>query len=715
MKPTCYLLALACCCAHAVAAQPAAATDLVIADFEGDTYGNWQVTGNAFGPGPARGALPGQMPVDGFKGKGLVNTFYQGDGSTGTLTSPEFKIDRKFIAFLIGGGKDPEKTCMQLLVGGKVVRTATGSNDKPGGVESLAPESWDVAEFAGKPAVMRIVDTATGPWGHLSIDQIVQSERKPVQVQLLTDAKRDFKIAKRYLNLPIKNGAPMRKVTTLVDGRFEVQNDMELANGQPDWWAFIDVSAWRGKTVTLQVDRLAEDSTALSSITQSDAIIGAETLYREPLRGQLHFSQQRGWNNDPNGMVFSQGEYHLFYQHNPYGWNWGNMHWGHAVSRDLLSWQELPEAIAPHAPGDMAFSGSAVADVNNTSGWKKGANELLVAAYTSTGRGECIVYSTDRGRTFTEYEGNPVVKHAGRDPRLLWHAPSKQWVMAVYDEEGGKQSIAFHTSPDLKKWTWQSRSEGFYECPDFFELALDGDPANKKWVLTAASSEYRVGTFDGKTFTPETGKLPGHRGAGFYAAQTFTGAPNGRTVQIGWLQAATPAMPFNQSMSLPLQLALRSTPDGPRLAWEPVAELKSLRVKSHVSKALTLAPGAPNPLAKVSAELLELRATFTPPANGEVKFMLRGVPVLYDAAKQELAVNGHRAPAPLRDGKIDLTVFTDRNAYEAVAAGGLTYLPLPVKPKSEALGVEVSVTGGPATFDLLEVHELKSIWATSAK
>lgn len=687
-----------------------AAEDLLIADFEGTNYGNWKVTGEAFGPGPAQGALPNQMAVDGFQGKGLVNSFYQGDGSTGTLTSPEFKIARKFITFLIGGGKDLEKTCMNLLVDGKVVRSATGPNDAPGGSEALEADSWNVAEFAGKPAVIRIVDQATAGWGHISVDQIAQSDTQPKARKVLAHAKRDFKIDKRYLNLPIKNGAPTRKVTTRVDGRLVVSNDIALADAAADWWAFIDVSAWRGKTVTIEVDKLAEDSTALSSIEPGDSIKGAENLYREPLRGQLHFSPRRGWNNDPNGMVFSQGEYHLYFQHNPYGWPWGNMHWGHAVSSDMVHWQELPEAIQPHAPGDMAFSGSAVVDKNNTSGWKKGPDDLLVAAFTSTGRGECIVYSNDRGRTFSEYEGNPVVKHAGRDPRLLWFAPGKHWVMAVYDEEGGKQSIAFHTSPDLKTWTWQSRIHGFYECPDFFELAVDGVATHKKWVLTAASSEYMVGSFDGKTFTPETPKLPGHRGAGFYAAQTFSGAPDGRVVQIGWLQTATPGMPFNQAMSLPLQLALRSTPEGPRLTWTPVEELKSLRVKTHDCGALTLAPGAPNPLAKATGELLELRASFTPPATGEVKFTLRGVPVIYDSAKQQLTVNGHRAPAPLRDGRIDLTVFTDRNAYEAFTAAGLTYLPLPVTPKPDALGVEVAVTGGNVTFSKLEVFELKSIW-----
>jgi fructan beta-fructosidase len=316
-----------------------------------------------------------------------------------------------------------------------------------------------------------------------------------------------------------------------------VRNDIALADGAPDWWAFMDVSAWKGRTVTLQVDRLPEGSRALESIEQSDAIRDCASLYRETLRGQLRFSSRRGWNNDPNGMVYSRGEYHLYYQLNPYGWGWGNMHWGHAVSPDMVHWQELPIAIYPHAPGDAVFSGSAVVDKDNTSGWKKGSGDLIVAAFTSTGRGECIVYSNDKGRTFTEYEGNPVVKHGGRDPRLLWYAPGKQWVMAVYDEGTGKQCVAFYTSPDLKTWTFQSRIEGFYECPDIFELAVDGVASNKKWVLTAANSDYRIGTFDGKTFKPETAMLKGQLGDCFIAAQTFSHDPKGRTIQIGWLFA----------------------------------------------------------------------------------------------------------------------------------------------------------------------------------
>ena len=165
-------------------------------------------------------------------------------------------------------------------------------------------------------------------------------------------------------------------------------------------------------------------------------------MYQEKYRPQFHFSPRIGWNNDPNGLVFYKGEWHLYFQHNPYGWNWGNMHWGHAVSTDLVHWTQLPIAIYPFKYGDWVFSGGAVVDEDNTAGFKSGAEEVIVASYTSTGRGEAIAYSNDRGRTFTDYAGNPVVKHQGRDPKIIWYGPGKHWVMAVYDEEGRRRTEA---------------------------------------------------------------------------------------------------------------------------------------------------------------------------------------------------------------------------------------------------------------------------------
>jgi sucrose-6-phosphate hydrolase SacC (GH32 family) len=699
------------------------AEDILIADFEGSTYGAWTVTGQAFGPGPAQGTLPGQMAVSGFKGQGLVNSFHQGDDSRGTLTSPSFRIERPFIGFLIGGGMNEEKLALQLIMNNRVVRTATGPNRQAGGSEALAPDSWEVSEFIGKDAVLRIVDDATGGWGHINVDQIVQSDRRPPG--LIRDARREFSGNTRYLNLPIQNGAPTRKVTLLVDGQVAVRNDIALADGPPDWWAPMDVDTWRGRKLTLVVDKLPEDSRALASIEASDSLKDAGDLYREPLRGQFHFSPRRGWNNDPNGMVFKDGEYHLFFQHNPYGWGWGNMHWGHAVSRDLVHWQELGDTLAPDSFGPM-FSGSAVVDWNNTSGLGQDGKPPMVLIYTAAGDPtvQCIASSTD-GRKFTKFDGNPVLKQitgGNRDPKVLWHEPTKRWVMVLYVEKpAGRHTVHFFTSPNLREWTLASITEGdpagkpyLYECPDFFELPVDGNLANRKWVLTAANSEYAVGSFDGIRFTPEHSRLPGHRGRGFYAAQTFSDIPasDGRRIQMGWFQTETKGMPFNQSMTLPLELRLASTPDGPRMTFSPVRELEALRHLEKKFDGVTVGPGIANPLASAGGELLELRARFDPGQADEVLFQVRGAPIRFEVRKQEVEVHGHRAPAPLRSGRQDLIVYCDRTGLEVFTSGGLTYVPLPFQPKPADTAVSVAAKGGPVTFETLAVYSLKSAWNT---
>jgi len=302
-----------------------------------------------------------------------------------------------------------------------------------------------------------------------------------------------------------------------------------------------------------------------------------------------------------------------------------------------------------------------------------------------------------------------VVKHSGRDPRLLWHEPTRRWVMALYDEHENKRSIAFYTSPDLHKWAFTSRVEGFYECPDIFQLPIDGDPSRKKWVLTAGSSEYMIGTFDGTTFTPETPKLPGHTGKGYYAAQTFSKEPKGRVVRVGWLQTTTPKMPFNQGMSLPLELGLRQTSDGPRLTWQPVEELAALRGKRLAEFSGPLAPGS-DPLARVQGELVELHVEFEPGEATEIRFKLRGISLNYDVKNQEIVVNGHHAPAPLHDGKERLVVYVDRTSLEIFAADGLTYVPFPINLDRKDVSLSTFASGGTARFRSLEVYQLKSIW-----
>lgn len=687
-------------------------SDILIADFEGKTYGDWKTTGQAFGPGPARGTLPKQMHVEGFQGKGLVNSFTKGDGSTGTLTSPPLVIQRKFIQFLIGGGKHPGETCINLLVDGKVVRTATGPNDKPGGSERLEPQSWDVGALAGKTAVIEIVDQAKGGWGHINIDQIVQTDRKPPV--LVANVTRKITIERHYLNLPIKNGAAKRRMSLLVDGKALREFDIELADAAPDWWAFMDLTQFHGKQAVLMVDKLPEDSCGLKAVEQSDEIKDIKDLYREKLRPQIHFNSRRGWNNDPNGLVFYKGEWHLFYQHNPYGWSWGNMHWGHAVSPDLVHWKELAEALYPDQHGTM-FSGSAVVDWNNTAGFQTGDEKVLVCIFTAAGNPftQGIAYSNDRGRTWTKYEKNPVLAHiigGNRDPKVIWYAPQKKWIMALYLD---KNDYALFNSPDLKTWKRMAdvRLPGVSECPEFFEIALDGDKRNTRWVFYGGLGRYLIGKFDGKQFTPESGPHPLNFGNCFYASQTYTDVPpeDGRRILVPWGTIALPGMPFNQMLGMPVELTLRTTDEGPRLWVNPAREIESLRVKTHSVKAQELKPGA-NPLAAVKGELLDISAEIAPGTATEISFDLRGEPVVYDVKKQELSCRGKRSPLAPIGGKIRLRMLVDRVAIDIFGNEGRLYMPMGAILKDEDRSLAVTAKGGAAKILSLEVHELKSAW-----
>lgn len=695
----------------------AAAPDLLVADFEGANYGEWKAAGEAFGPGPARGTLPNQMPVDGFQGKGLINSYHQGDGTTGTLTSPPVKIQRRFLRFLIGGGGYADETYLCLLVDGQPVRKATGPNTQPGGSEHLDWQQWDVGDLAGKEALIQIVDRRTGGWGHLNVDHILQTDA--ALPGMVTNATRELALKKHYLNFPVKNGAPKRLVSLLVNGKQARQFEIELADAEPDWWAFLDVTPFRGRNVTIQVDKLREDSQGLNAIEQADAIKGGESLYREKLRPQFHFSARRGWNNDPNGLVYYDGEYHLFFQHNPYGWNWGNMHWGHAVSRDLIHWRELPEALYPDSLGTM-FSGSAVVDHQNTTGFQNGPEKPLVCIYTAAGgtsaesKGQpftqCLAYSLDRGLTWTKYARNPVLPHiAGenRDPKVIWYAPDKKWIMALYLDGS---DFALFASPDLKRWEklCQVSMPGTSECPEFFEIPGAGGQETR-WIFYGGNGRYLIGRFDGKEFKSESGPHSLNFGNCFYASQTYNQNPDGRRILVPWGQISLPGMPFNQMMGLPVELNLRQTDAGLRLFAYPVSEHEKLRVKSHRFDPQPLSPGQ-NPLANLQGELFDIVAHFEPGEASEFGFVIRGVPVTYDVKKQELRCLDRKAALAPVHGRVGLRLLVDRASIDIFGNGGRLYMPMGVIPKDEDKSLAIFAKGGAVRLRELQVYELRSAW-----
>lgn len=694
--------------------------DIVIADFESETYRDWKSEGEAFGPGPAAGTLPNQMPVSGFQGKRLVNSYFQGDRTTGKLTSPEFKIERPWLNFLIGGGAHAGQTCMNLLVDGKVVRTEAGPNDKPGGSEELQAASWDLADLIGKQAIIQIVDQHTGGWGHVNVDQIVLSDTKSAPV--LVAANKTLKVVDTHLIVPVSNSAKV-SLLGIYDGDNLIQDfTVALPQGNEAHWVAaypLQHFGLKGKSIRIApVDGKKVPQALLAAFDQIKIGTASEGQssddYAKPYRNQFHASTRRGWNNDPNGMVYRDGKYHLYYQYNPFGIAWGNMHWGHFESKDMVHWEELPIALFQKTVRDMAFSGGGFVDFNNSAGLGK---DTLFVAFTSTGRGECLAYSQDGGLTFTEIPENPVVKHPGRDPKIIWYKPDQKWVMVIYDESrsaetdavppaGDKnlanRSMAFYESKNLRQWT---RTGAFtdpdrnavFECPEFFELPVAGKPGESRWILLGAQNRYFVGKFDGKNFHKESGPHGSSHGA-FYAAQTFSDVPDGRRIQIGWVQTDTfpqqfPDQIVNMSFTLPHEMTLRETPDGLRVFFSPVKETESLR-GDLLAEGKDLTPAKANELLqKCQNELTEV------------------IIELADAGPKQLVINGLDAAFNGRNARI----FTDRTFNEVYANDGSFY-EVRRRPTNAFDAHQTKLTASDGTvIPSLKIYRLNAIWPAAAK
>ena len=445
-----------------------------------------------------------------------------------------------------------------------------------------------------------------------------------------------------------------------------------------------------------------------------------QTAYKEAHRPQLHFTPKTNWTNDPNGLIYYKGEYHLFFQHNPFGIDWGNMTWGHAISPDLVHWKQLPHAIHPDELGTI-FSGSGVVDWQNTGGFQTSDESVLVNFYTAAGSHapqevpftQSIAYSNDRGRSWTKYEGNPVIEHivgSNRDPKVIWHEPTQKWVMALYLDQN---DYVLFGSTNLKEWTRLSDLQiPDTECPDIFELPVDGDAENTKWVFWGAAGKYYVGNFDGTTFTPEGDAHRSDYGANFYAAQTWSDVPesDGRRIQIAWMSGSKPPdMPFNQQMSFPCELTLQTTSGGIRLHREPVAEIENIHAYTHAWSDLALKPGE-DPLAGLTGELFDIRAEIALNDAAAVGFKIRGQDIRYDVAEQQLTFLERSGPLAPQDGKISLQILVDRISIEAFGNGGELSMTSYFLPDLNNADIGMYTDGGAATLVSLKVHELKSSW-----
>ena len=436
------------------------------------------------------------------------------------------------------------------------------------------------------------------------------------------------------------------------------------------------------------------------------------TNYDEPYRGQFHFSAQGGWMNDVNGLWYYKGEYHMTFQHFPHGLGWNQMHWGHAVSPDMLHWVQKPIALEPdvNVPG-QCFSGSVVVDSANTSGFKSGNEDVFVAIYTATKKGTCLAYSNDKGATWQAYAGNPVAigttNEKTRDPHVFWHEPSHKWVAAEFETGRG---MVFYNSPDLKTWTETSAFKFGDECPDIFELPVN-DGATKKWVLHDGGGRYHLGSFDGAAFTPDVGgpwKIDANPERNYYASQSFfrKNFPDNRVIQMAWSFGKVATAPWTHNATFPCEFKLKTFPEGVRITRNPISEIARLYDSSQHWGAQTLAAGS-NLLSGTKAKCFDLTAEFdlTGATATAIQFTLPNKIVTYNIPSKTLL---GQALEPSKN-RVKVRLLVDWSQLEVFGNDGKFSWTENVAFAPDASSIGLSVDGN-VKLVAMDFHRVKSAW-----
>ena len=555
----------------------------------------------------------------------------------------------------------------------------------------------------------------------------------------------------RYLLLPVEEVMPDVRVSMIVNNKEVNVADVRLAVNRVDYFVPLDLSDYAGKNILLKFKLGSNDPIRgkLSAVCCKEMKLSDtfDTGNREKFRPTYHFSPLYGWMNDPNGMVYKDGEYHLFYQHNPYGSKWGNMHWGHAISKDLINWEHRPDAITPDALGTI-FSGSAVVDTDNTAGFGAGA---IVAIYTqnSDRQVQSIAYSTDNGRSFTKYENNPVLTSDARDfrdPKVFWHKETQRWIMLL----AVGQEMQIFSSSNLKDWAFESSfgegqgaHGGVWGCPDLFELPVDGTN-EKKWVLLCnlnpggpfggSATQYFVGTFNGKEFANESPSQTKWMdwGKDHYAAVTWSDAPDNRRIAIAWMsnwQYANdvPTSQYRSPNSVPRDLSLFTVDGETYLQSAPSPELLKLR---DISKKRSFKVNGTRTIKDMIAGnegAYEIELTIENQYADVIGFRLYNdkgeeVDMQYDMKEKKFSMDRRKSGdvgfnenfpmltwTAIESGKdeLKLRLFVDKSSVEAFVDGGRFVMTNQVFPSEPYTHIDFYSKGGAYKVDSFVIYKLK--------
>ena len=555
----------------------------------------------------------------------------------------------------------------------------------------------------------------------------------------------------RYLLLPVEEVMPDVRVSMIVNNKEVNVADVRLAVNRVDYFVPLDLSDYAGKNILLKFKLGSNDPIRgkLSAVCCKEMKLSDtfDTGNREKFRPTYHFSPLYGWMNDPNGMVYKDGEYHLFYQHNPYGSKWGNMHWGHAISKDLINWEHRPDAITPDALGTI-FSGSAVVDTDNTAGFGSGA---IVAIYTqnSDRQVQSIAYSTDNGRSFTKYENNPVLTSDARDfrdPKVFWHKETQRWIMLL----AVGQEMQIFSSSNLKDWAFESSfgegqgaHGGVWECPDLFELPVDGTN-EKKWVLLCnlnpggpfggSATQYFVGTFNGKEFVNESPSKTKWMdwGKDHYATVTWSDAPDNRRIAIAWMsnwQYANdvPTSQYRSPNSVPRDLSLFTVDGETYLQSAASPELLKLR---DISKKRSFKVNGTRTIKDMIAGnegAYEIELTIENQHADVIGFRLYNdkgeeVDMQYDMKEKKFSMDRRKSGevgfnenfpmltwTAIESGKdeLKLRLFVDKSSVEAFGDGGRFVMTNQVFPSEPYTHIDFYSKGGAYKVDSFVIYKLK--------
>ncbi len=549
-----------------------------------------------------------------------------------------------------------------------------------------------------------------------------------------------FEANKKYLLLPIANEGgwflPADKIQYMsiyVDDILMEEYELILSS-TPRCWSCLYLERYIGKSLEIRLEGGEEDLIDLLQV--SDERKDSDTLYRETERPFVHLTPMHGYMNDPNGLFYYCGTYHYFAQLNPYGFGMGNTHWMHAVSQDMLHWEELPYALLPDESGCM-YSGSGVVDTENTSGMQYGGHPPVFLFYTAAGCKSrrssgryfeiAAAISVDGGRTFRKYDKNPLFSHISflnRDPKVIWNPVEEEWIMMIYLESNRYQLFY---SRNLIEWNPGQivQAGGSAECPDLFFMNLDGDTQDRKLVLWFCTDNYIIGHMEGRKFVPETDVIegPSHqiysaysvlaRTTGGYAAQTFTGLPHGRIIQISWLHMNTNPAPFVSCASIPNELKLITTKAGLRLTVFPIEEIKNMYRESFsfIGKGLEELERIP---CSYLSESMDMTFKFTIKPDKLVAVSVRGILIVYDPVTGRLILPTGAFSVNTEENILNLRVITDRCSMEIYVSEGRFNTSINTMLDPENTSVK-PVYLDPGTGVDFEVHKLAGMWEDNRK